>query len=137
MTRKTLSPGDGCVECHPISAKGQKSHAGQTGPSTNSTPWITGQIIDASSRGRLYRKGKTLAVKAFGDMGPNVRLRLIRDRFVASHENCALRQHLDSVPPETPIQDIVVWESHADMGVRRIVKPVTERALPGYIVDEP
>ena len=67
---------------------------------------------------------ETLAVKAFGDMGANARLRLIRDGFVASHENCALRRHLDGVPPETPIRDIVdrcrVWESHADTGVRRI-----------------
>ena len=74
---------------------------------------------------------ETLAVKAFGDMGLNVRLRLIWDRFVAGHENCALRWHLDSVPPETPIRDIVdrcrVWESHADTGVRRIVKPAPER----------
>ena len=38
---------------------------------------------------------ETLAVKAFGDMGPNARLRLICDRF----DNCALRRHLDSVPP--------------------------------------
>ena len=28
-------------------------------------------------------------------------------RFVAGHENCALSRHLDSVPPETPIRDIV------------------------------
>ena len=110
------------------------------------------QITDASSRGRLGRKAgrpvdifaialETLAVKAFGDMGPNARLRLIRDRFVAGHDNCALRRHLDSVPQETPIRDIVdrcrVWESHTDTGVRRIVKPSAERALPVYTVDEP
>ena len=70
---------------------------------------------------------ETLAVKAFGDMGPNARLQLIRDRFVAGHENCALQRHLDSVAPETPIRDIVdrcsVWESHADTGVRRPLPP--------------
>ena len=33
----------------------------------------------------------TLAVKAFRDMGPNARLRLIWDRFVPGHENCTLR----------------------------------------------
>ena len=79
---------------------------------------------------------ETLSVKAFGNMGPNARLRLIRDRFVAGHEKCALRRHLDSVPMETPIRDIVdqcrLWESHADMGVRRIVKPAPERAIPVY-----
>ena len=50
---------------------------------------------------------ETVAVKAFGGMGSNERLHLIRDRFIAGHENCALRWHLDSVSPETPIRDIV------------------------------
>ena len=63
-------------------------------------------------------------------MGTNARLRLIQDRFVAGHENSALRRHIDSVPPETPIRDIVdrcrVWESRCQ-----------ERALPVYTVDEP
>ena len=72
--------------------------------------------------------------------GANARLRLIWDRFVTGHENCALRRHLHSIPPETPIQDIVdrcrVWESHADTGIRRIVKPVPESALPVYTVEE-
>ena len=30
-----------------------------------------------------------------------------------------------------------MWESHADTGARRIVKPGPERALPVYTVDEP
>ena len=81
---------------------------------------------------------ETLGVKVFGDMGVNARLRLIQDRFVAGLENCALRQHLDSVPPETPIRDRCrVWESHADTGIRRVVKPGPGRALPVYTVDEP
>ena len=84
---------------------------------------------------------ETLTAKAFGDMGPNAQLWLIRDHFVAGHENCALRRHLDSVPPETPIQDIVdrcrVWESHVDTDARRIVKPAPERAWPLYTVNEP
>ena len=75
---------------------------------------------------------ETLAVKGFGDMGPNARLRLIRNRFTTGHSNCDLRRHLDSVPPETPMRDIVdrcrVWESHADADDRRIVKP--DRARP-------
>ena len=45
---------------------------------------------------------ETLAVKAFGDMGQIARLRLIRDRFIASHSSCELRRHLDSVPPGNP-----------------------------------
>ena len=74
-------------------------------------------------------------------MGPNARFQLIWDRFVAGHENCALRWHLDSVPPETPIRDIVdrfrVWESHANTDARRNVKPAPERARPVYTVNEP
>ena len=88
------------------------------------------------------RPEEKLVVKAFWDMGANARLqRLKRERFVAGHENCALRQHLDNFPPETPIRDIVdqcrVRESHTDTGVWIIVKPVRERALPVYTVDEP
>ena len=65
---------------------------------------------------------ETLAVKAFGDMGQTARLRLIRDRFIAGHESCELRQHLDYLPPDKPLRDIVdrcrVWESHAYPSVR-------------------
>ena len=46
---------------------------------------------------------ETLAVKAFGDMGQTARLRLIR----AGHESCELRRHLDCLPPDTPLRDIV------------------------------
>ena len=71
---------------------------------------------------------ETLAVKAFGDMGQTARLRLIRDRFIAGHESCELRRHLDCLPPDTPLRDIVdrcrVWESHADPSVRRVSKPM-------------
>ena len=58
---------------------------------------------------------ETLGVKAFGDMGQMARLRLIRDRFIASHRNYDLHRHLDSVSPETQIRDVVdrcsVWEA--------------------------
>ena len=50
---------------------------------------------------------ETLDVKAFGDMGQTARLRLIRDCFIAGHSSCELRRYLDSVPPETPIRDVV------------------------------
>ena len=62
---------------------------------------------------------ETLAVKAFGDIGQTSRLQLIRDRFIAGHESCELRRHLDCLPPDTPLRDIVdqcrVWESHPMM----------------------
>ena len=59
---------------------------------------------------------------------------------MAGHDSCELRRHLDSVPPETPIRDIVdrcrVWESHVDSDVRRISKPGTDRAFPTYVVSD-
>ena len=83
---------------------------------------------------------ETLAVKAFGDMGQTARLRLIRDRFIAGHGSCELRRHLDSVPPETPIRDVVdrcrVWESHADPAVRRVSKPSPDPIYPAYVVGD-
>ena len=81
-----------------------------------------------------------LAVKAFGDMGQTARLRLIRDRFIAGHSSCELQRHLDSVPPETPIRDVVdrcrVWESHADPAVRRVSKPNPDPIYPAYVVGD-
>ena len=93
------------------------------------------------SPGRLANFGitlETLAVKAFGDIGQTVRLRLIRDRFIAGHESCELRRHLDCLPPDTPLRDIVdrcrVWESHSDSSVRCVSKPMPEPAYPAYVV---
>ena len=83
---------------------------------------------------------ETLAVKAFGDMGQTSRLCIIRDRFIASHNSCEMRRHLDSVAPEAPIRYIVdrclVWESHADSDNRRVGRPVPERVLPIYTVSD-
>ena len=74
------------------------------------------------------------------DMGQIARLRLIHDRFIAGHSSCELRRHLDSVPPETPIQDVVdrcrVWESHADPAVRRVSKPSPDQHYPAYVVGD-
>ena len=86
-------------------------------------------------------KLETLAVKAFGNMGQIARLRLIRDRFIAGHENCDLRRYLDCVPPDTPLRDIVdrcrVWESHGSSEMRRSSKPIPEPVYPTYVVEEP
>ena len=83
---------------------------------------------------------ETLAVKAFDVMGQTALLRLIRDRFIAGHSSCELRRYLDSVPPETPIWDVVdrcrVWESHADPEIRQISKPNPEPTYPTYAVNE-
>ena len=81
---------------------------------------------------------ETLAVKAFGDMGQMARLRLIRDHFMAGHSSYELRRYLDSVPPETPIRDVVdrcrVWESHADSEIRRISKHSQDPIYLAYVV---
>ena len=83
---------------------------------------------------------ETLAVKAFGDMQQTARLRLIRDRFIAGHDNCDLLRHLDSVPLETPIRDVVdrcrVWESHADPIVRRTTKQTPDMTYLTYAVSD-
>ena len=59
-----------------------------------------------------------LAVRGFGDMGKCARNWMVRDRFIAAQRSCGLRRHLNSVPPDTPIRDIVdrcrVWESHLE-----------------------
>ena len=79
---------------------------------------------------------ETLAVKAFGDIGQTARLRLIRDRFIAGHESCELRRHLDCLPPDTPLRDIVdrcrVWESHSDLLARNVNQP--KMTYPAYVV---
>ena len=79
-----------------------------------------------------------LAVKAFGEMGQTAQLRLIRDGFIAGHNSCDLRRHLDSAPPETPIRDVVdrcrVWESHADPAINRTRKPTTDPLYPTFAV---
>ena len=84
---------------------------------------------------------ETLAIKAFGDMGQMAQLRLIRDRFIAGHDSCELRQYLYSVPSETHIQDILdrcrVWESHADSDVRRASTPGPDPAFPTYVLGGP
>ena len=67
------------------------------------------------------------------NMGQTARLRLIRDHFIAGHSSYELRRYLDSVPPETPIRDVVdrcrVWESHADPEIRRSVSLVRNRFI--------
>ena len=61
---------------------------------------------------------ETLARRAFVEVDPTVRLQLVRDKFITGQTQLALRRHLDSAGPDTPMVDIVdkcrVWESHAD-----------------------
>ena len=77
---------------------------------------------------------ETLAMRAFGDLSPLARLQLVRDRFIAGQVGCTLRQHLDSVEPETPIRDIVdrcrVRERHAEVVDLRGDSPTPTRDSP-------
>ena len=83
---------------------------------------------------------ETLAMRAFGDLSPSARLRLVRDRFIAGQVGCTLRRHLDSVEPETPIWDIVdrcrVCESHAEFGDHRGDSPTPRQPLPVSTIDD-
>ena len=75
---------------------------------------------------------ETLARRAFTDIDSSIQRQMVRDRFIDGQAECALRRHLDSLKPETPISDIVdscrVWESHRDVetepGIRSNRRPV-------------
>ena len=59
-----------------------------------------------------------LAIQGFEDMKKQARDTMIRDKFIAGQEQCALRRQLDGFAQDTPIGEIVdscrVWESHSD-----------------------
>ena len=69
------------------------------------------------------------------DVDPAVRLQLVRDKFTTGHMQLALRRHLDSAGPDTPISNIVdkccVWESHEERNSRPRVEcePGTSRGV--------
>ena len=69
---------------------------------------------------------ETLAQKAFVDVDASVRIQLMHDIFIIGQEHHALRRHLDSVGPDTPISDIVdrcrVWESHEESNSRPMAR---------------
>ena len=48
---------------------------------------------------------------------------MVRDRFIDGQEECALRRHLDSLGPDTPMADIIdcrrVWESHIEVAIKQ------------------
>ena len=59
-----------------------------------------------------------LALQGFEDMKKQARDTMVRDKFIAGQEQCALRRQLDGLAQDTPIGEIVdscrVWESHSD-----------------------
>ena len=56
----------------------------------------------------------------------------LQDRFIDGQAECALRRHLDSLGPDTPMADIVeyslVWESHIELASDR--RMGTDRQFP-------
>ena len=66
---------------------------------------------------------ETLTWRAFVDIDPLIQLQMVRDRFIVGQAECALRRHLDSLGPDTPMADIVdcsrVWESHSELASGR------------------
>ena len=78
---------------------------------------------------------ETLARRAFVDVDASVRVQLVRDKFIAGQRQCALRRHLDSAGPDTPISSFVdkcrVWESHEEQSSRSGVEcePVNSRGV--------
>ena len=50
---------------------------------------------------------ETLARRAFSDVDSSIQLQMVRDRSIDGQAECALRQHLDSFGPNTPMQNIV------------------------------
>ena len=66
---------------------------------------------------------ETLARRVFIDIDPLIQLQMVQDRFIDGQAECALRRHLDSLGPDTPMADIVdccrVWESHVEVETKQ------------------
>ena len=75
-----------------------------------------------------------LATRGFRDTGPSARTRMVRDRLISGHRDCQLRRHLDSVPADTAIRDIVercqVCESDADQNRKLLTATNDSRKYP-------
>ena len=83
---------------------------------------------------------QTLARRAFMDIDLKIQSQMVRDRFIDGQAECALRRHLDSLRPNTPIPDIVdccrIWERHSEVEIQpqagadrcpvRVIGQVTE-----------
>ena len=65
---------------------------------------------------------ETLARRAFMDMDFKIQLQMVRDRFIDGQAERALRRHLDSLGPNTPMTDIVdccrMWERHCEVEIQ-------------------
>ena len=81
---------------------------------------------------------ETLAQRAIMDIDLKIQLHMVRDCFIDGQAERALRRHLDSLGPNTPMTDIVdccqMWERHCEVQPRtradrrpvRVICQVTE-----------
>ena len=74
------------------------------------------------------------------DIDLKIQSQMVRDRYIDGQAECALRRHLDSLGPNTPIPDIVdccrIWERHCEVEIQpqtgadrrpvRVIDQVTE-----------
>ena len=65
---------------------------------------------------------ETLARRALMDIDLKIQLQMVRDRFIDGQAERALRRHLDSLGPNTPMTDIVdcsrIWERHCEVEIQ-------------------
>ena len=65
---------------------------------------------------------------------------MVRDWFILRQRDCGLRRHLDSVPLDTPIREIVdrcmVRESHSDMNRLSPAPPLVPVAVMQDVADD-
>ena len=86
---------------------------------------------------------ETLARRAFIDIDTSIQLQMVRDRFIDGQAECALRRHLDSLGPNTPMADIVdccrVRERHSEVEsmTRMSADRCPARAICQITEDEP
>ena len=63
-----------------------------------------------------------LVRRASMDIDLKIQLQMVRYRFIDGQAECALRRHLDSLGPNTPIPDIVdccrIWERHCEVEIQ-------------------
>ena len=56
------------------------------------------------------------------DIDLKIQSQMVRDRFIDGQAERALRRHLDSLGPNTPIPDIVdccrIWERHCEVEIQ-------------------
>ena len=65
---------------------------------------------------------ETLACMVFMDIDLKIQLQMVRDRLIDGQADRALRRHLDSLGPNTPMTEMVdgcrIWERHCEAEIQ-------------------